>query len=202
MKCYISKTNTLDNMDKPNSILKFNEFLNESLNEAKDKDKKYPYGCSMLYFDFPQMKTLHDEIKEEDIYDEDGHGLESEPHVTLLYGLHDTVKDDDVLEASTKGVMSIGLGNPSLFENEKFDVLKFDAEAPFLHDINDELSKLPHTTDFPDYHPHCTIAYLKPGKGKEYTKLFKGRIYEVFPTKSVYSKTDGTKKEARFDLKK
>lgn len=191
------KTNTLDNMEKPKSILKFNEYLNEK------EETKYEYGCSMLYFDFPQMKTLHDEIKEEDIYDGDGTGLENDPHVTLLYGLHsDEIKDDEVLEISVKGVMSIGLGNPSLFENDKFDVLKFDAEAPFLDDINAELSKLPHTTDFPEYHPHCTIAYLKPGKGKEYTKLFKGRIYEVFPTKVVYSKPDGTKKEARFDLKK
>jgi 2'-5' RNA ligase len=180
----------------------FCEFISEKKAE-KDDDKKYPFGCSMLYFDFPQMKTLHDEIDQDDIYEEDGHGLETEPHVTLLYGLHsDKIKDDDVLDASSKGIMSIGLGNPSLFENDKYDVLKFDAEAPFLHKINKELTKLPHTNDYPDYHPHCTIAYLKPGTGKKYTKLFKGRIYEVFPTKVVYSKPDGTKKEARFELKK
>lgn len=178
----------------------FCEFLLEKKEESK---KKYSYGCSMLYFDFPQMNVLHDEIHEDDIYDGDSTGLEREPHVTLLYGLHsDEIKDDDVINASIKGIQSMGLGNPSLFENEKYDVLKFDVEAPFLIDINKELSKLPHTTDFPDYHPHCTIAYLKPGKGKKYTKQFKGRIYEVFPTKVVYSKPDGTKKEARFDLKK
>ena len=178
----------------------FCEFIAEqNISEAK----KYSYGCSMLHFDFPQMKVIHDEIDKDDVYEGDGTGLETEPHVTLLYGLHsDEIKDDEVLDASSKGIQSMGLGNPSLFENDKYDVLKFDVEAPFLYDINKELSKLPHTTDFPDYHPHCTIAYLKPGKGAKYTKLLKGRIYEVFPTKVVYSKPDGTKKEARFDLKK
>ncbi len=175
-----------------------------SINEAKkEKQKKYPYGCSMLYFDFPQMKILHDEISEDDIYTEDGYGLESEPHITLLYGLHsDEIEDDQVLDISSKEIQSVGLGNPSLFENEKFDVLKLDAEADFLYDINKNLSKLPHTTDYPNYHPHCTVAYLKPGTGKKYTKLFKGRIYEVFPTRVVYSKPDGTKIEERFELKK
>jgi len=192
-------------------ILSYDEFVSafglpnlmESKSEEKDKDKKYPYGCSMLYFDFPDMKILHDEIDPKDIYDEDGFGLESEPHVTLLYGLHsDEIKDDDVLDISSKGIQSMGLGNVSLFENEKYDVLKFDVEAPFLYKINKELTKLPHTTDFPDYHPHCTIAYLKPGKGKNYVKTFENRIFEVFPTKAVYSKPDGSKLEVRFDIKK
>jgi hypothetical protein len=186
-------------------ILSYDEFVSvfgfPNLMEAKsekDKDKKYPYGCSMLYFDFPEMKILHEKIKKDDIYSESGFGLETEPHVTLLYGLHDTVKDEDVLSVSSKGIQSLQLHNISLFENDKYDVLKFDANGKFLYDINRELTKLPHTTDFPDYHPHCTIAYLKPGKGKEYVKLFAERFYEVFPIKVVYSKTDGTKKEVVF----
>jgi len=180
----------------------FEQFLQEYGDALLEKKGKYPYGCSMLYFDFPQMKVIHDEIEKDDIAEEFG-GLETEPHVTLLYGLHsDEIDDDKVLDVSSKGIMSIGLGNVSLFENEKYDVLKFDVEAPFLYDINKELSKLPHTTDFPDYHPHCTIAYLKSGTGKKYVKLFKNRIYEVFPTKVVYSKPDGTKLEERFNLKK
>jgi len=172
----------------------FEQFLNEA--------DKYEFGCSMLHFDFPQIKIIQDEISEDDLYEEKG-GLETEPHVTLLYGLHsDDIDDQEVLDISSKGIHSMGLGNVSLFQNKDFEVLKFDVEAPFLYAINKELTKLPHTTDYPDYHPHCTIAYLKPGTGKKYTKFLKGRVFEVFPTKVVYSKPDGTKLEERFDLKK
>jgi hypothetical protein len=173
--------------------------INEA-KEAKEKDtnKKYPYGCAMLYFDFPQVKILHEKIEADDIYDEAGHGIETEPHVTLLYGLHDSVEDKDVLDASKGRIESIQLHNASIFKNDKFEVLKFDANGQFLHDINKNLSKLPHTTDYPDYHPHCTIAYLKPGKGEKYAKMFNDRLYEVFPKKVVYSKTDGSKKEIGF----
>lgn len=180
------------------------EFLNESKkSESKEKEKKYDYGCSMLYFDFPHMSILHGKIDKDDIFTDDGLGLETEPHVTLLYGLHsDEIKDQDVLDISSKGIESIGLHNPSVFENEKFDVLKLDVEGKFLHRINKELSKLPNTNKFPDYHPHCTIAYLKPGKGKKYAEQFENRVHEVFPTKVVYSKPDGTKLEETFDIKK
>lgn len=189
-------------MNKPKIIPTFEQFLQiygKPLNEAeKDTKKKYPFGCSMLYFDFPEMTRIHEKIDKEDIYTAEGHGLETESHVTLLYGLHDTVKDDEVLDASVKGVSSIQLHNASLFKNEKFEVLKFDAKGGFLYDINKELCKLPHTTDFPDYHPHCTIAYLKPGTGERYVKILSERLYEVFPIKVVYSKTDGSKKEVVF----
>lgn len=31
--------------------------------------------------------------------------------------------------------------------------------------------KLEFTNSYPDYIPHMTVAYLKPGMGKKYTKL-------------------------------
>jgi hypothetical protein len=49
------------------------------------------------------------------------------------------------------------------FENELYDVLKFDVKREkSLFDCNKDLMKFPHTTDYPDYHPHLTISYLKP----------------------------------------
>jgi hypothetical protein len=61
--------------------------------------------------------------------------------------------------------------------------------------VNAELAKLPHTTNFPDYHPHATIGYLKPGTGKKYVELFKDKQYEVVPEKIVYSKPGGERLE-------
>jgi 2'-5' RNA ligase len=179
-------------------IKKFAEWLYESATKKKkDKNKEYSYGCSMLYFNFPDMKKLHEAIPADAIHEE---GLETEPHVTLLYGLHsDEIEDNDVIEASKGDYEEIKLHKLSLFENEKYDVLKFDVKGKGLHAANKRLSKFPHTTNFPDYHPHCTIGYLNPGRGKEVLKLLKDFPKEFvitaedMNTKVVYSKPDGEK---------
>lgn len=75
------------------------------------------------------------------------------------------------------------------------DVLKFDVkDCDHLHEINAELRKKPHTSNFPDYHPHATIAYLKPGTAKSYVEKHKDVSETVKPTEIVYSKADGTKR--------
>lgn len=188
-------------------ILSFQQFLlekkdphpSEQDKKIKNEEKKYPYGSAMLHFNFPDMKIFHERIQADDLTED---GLETEPHVTILYGLHsDDINDEDVIRSCTTGVSSILLHNVSCFENEDYDVLKFDVRSSFLHDMNKELVKLPHTNDYPDYNPHCTIAYLKSGKGKKYIEEFGERSYEVFPTKVIYSKPDGTKIRSGFKLR-
>lgn len=177
-------------------IKNFKQFI--SLFEKKDGG--YSYGCAMVYFDFPEMHDFHSQIDENDIYREEGdrsYGLEDEPHTTLLYGLHSfDIDDSKVMEiCKSQPVGPLSLVNVSLFENEKYDVLKFDVQNENLHKINAELSKLPHTTDFPNYHPHATLGYLKPGAGKKYVELFKDKTYEVHPNRIVYSKPSGDRIE-------
>ena len=98
----------------------FEEFVTE-------KKKVYDYGCAMLYFEFPEMENLHKQIDEEDIFvdpEDSTFGLETEPHCTLLYGLHSDVKLE-VIENIAKNFAfgNCTITNPSLFKNEKFDVL-------------------------------------------------------------------------------
>ena len=166
------------------------------------KKNNYEYGCAMLYFSLPQMAELHELIDQNDLYiadDNGGYGLETEPHVTLLFGLHSEVTTEDVTNVMNQ--FNYGdciLHNASLFKNPLYDVLKFDVRYPttdsaFLHKANAELSNFPHTTDYPDYHPHCTIAYLKPGMGEKYVKELVGHEYTVIPEYGVYSKPDGGK---------
>lgn len=168
------------------------------------KGDAHSYGCAMVYFNFPKMHELHSKIDEADVYTEEGdrsYGLEDEPHTTLLYGLHSAdIDDSKVLEiCKSKPIGSLTLHNVSLFENEKYDVLKFDVENPVLAEINAELSKLPHTTNFPDYHPHATIGYLKPGTGKKYVDLFNGDRHDVAAHKIVYSKPDDSRIEEEWN---
>jgi 2'-5' RNA ligase len=168
----------------------FEEFMNE-------KKTTYDYGCAMIYFDFPEMKDLHSKINKQDVFvdpKDSTFGLETEPHCTLLYGLHNDVSLQtikDTLNGLEFGTCTIQ--KASLFENEKFDVLKFDVSGSGLHDGNAQLSKLPHTTDYPDYHPHMTVAYLKSGTGKSYIETLGDSEKELKPMYIIYSHPDGTK---------
>ena len=124
--------------------------------------------CSNLY---QYVNDLHAEIDPDDIYDDEpGHGLEKETHVTCLYGIHtQSLKDiRDLIDLSSINYI---IGNLSLFENDKFDVLKFDIESKDLHTLNKELcDKLEYTNKYTDYKPHITIAYLRPGTGGKYLR--------------------------------
>ena len=185
--------------------------LSDLIKEAKDK---YEYGCAMLYFDFPaQVIKVQDAIDPSDLYQADdngGYGVETEPHCTLLYGLHDSVTVDEVKSIISKYQFSdLKATGPSLFENEKFDVLKYDIGYPtrggaFLHKCNKELNTLPNTQTYPDYHPHATLAYLKPGLGKKYVALFKDKGLAEFTAKpkyAIYSHPDGSKTKININVK-
>ena len=157
----------------------------------------YEYGCAMVYFDFPEINKIHDAINPDHIYEEDGDktfGLEDEPHTTLLFGLHpDEVSVDQIKETIEDITFSAcKIHNASLFENE-CDILKFDVSGGGLREANSKLSTLPHTTSYPDYHPHLTIGYVKKGLGKKYVKMLKGHEYQLMPQYVVYSEPDGTK---------
>lgn len=163
----------------------------------------YNYGCAMIFFDFPEMGKIHSLIDPADVYTEDGDisfGLEDEPHTTLLYGIHDdqvTVMDvEDVISDFT--FTSCLVHNPSLFQNPKYDVLKFMVEGDNLHTVNRRLRELPYTSSFSRYNPHLTVAYLQAGKGMEYVNVLNERGLNNFcliPKMVVYSQPDGTKNE-------
>lgn len=167
---------------------------------AENSTSTYEYGCVMLYFSFPELKEIHDLIDTKDTYTEEGdqtYGLEDEPHVTLLYGLHDTVSLQDIEKIIDKYTFyTCELKNPSLFESEKYDVLKFDVFGDNLHEINTDLKKYPYTTNFPKYHPHLTVGYLKKGTGKEYINRIRKQELNnhwLAPQYVVYSQPDGKK---------
>lgn len=171
--------------------------IDKFLAEKKESKEKYEYGCVMLYFDFPEIAEIHDSIDTNDIYKEEGDrsfGLEDEPHTTLLYGLHEEVTTEEIESILSKYEFGkCKIYNASLFENQKYDVLKFDVKGKNLVKCNSDLSELPHTTDFPDYHPHLTIAYLSSGSGKKYTEMFEGMEFELIPSYAVYSMPSGDK---------
>jgi len=166
----------------------FEQFSAE-LNEAKET---YDYGCVMVYFKCPEISNIQSAIKTEHL-DDSKKGIEDEHHVTLLYGIHShQVSDKEVMAAAKGFAGTIELKNVSMFQNE-CDVLKFEAVNPTLHACNFNLRQLPHTSTYPDYVPHSTIAYLKKGMGQRYVDQFDDVAYTATPTHLVYSKPDGSK---------
>lgn len=165
------------------------KFINENLG--------FTYGCVMAFTGFfDEFISIQNVISDKDLHEG---GKEKEPHVTLLYGLHsDEINKEEIF----KGIKEIDLkflklqGNLNIFEGENFDVLYFEIELDEkLREAHDFLKKFPHTNKFKDYKPHMTVAYLKPGLGKEYIKMFKGFNNEkpIEISRFVYSLPSGAK---------
>lgn len=146
--------------------------------------EKTAHKFSTTQFNLADSADAHDVIAEiEWIGHEipDSHlstdGRETVFHITLLYGLHD---DDPaavrrVLEGT--GPVTVKLGKLSLFPPDEsqtkrggpeHDILKIDVESKDLERLHEKLSRLPHTDTHPKYQPHITIAYLRPGLGKQH----------------------------------
>ena len=164
---------------------------------VKKNDRKHLFGCLMV--SLPVNKEswgeLLNQINPEHIYGKDGEfGREFEPHVTILFGLHDDIPDETIEKLiSTFTSPKIMMSKITSFENDQFDVLKFDVDSPDLHKCHAQVCQLPNSDEFPQYHPHATIAYLQKGTAKGYHgKLSKPFV--INPNQIKYSKADGTVK--------
>lgn len=175
----------------------------EVVKESKNMKKRY--GVVMMDFDpnSDVFKKAQNIIKDEDIfYNERGKyppgGRVKDPHVTVLFGLHSDIEDEDVENTiKTFKCPSVKLENISVFENDDYDVVKFDIDNTDLKKMNQQLKSLPYTSDYDQYHPHVTIAYVKPGEGKKYVQKLSNPII-MEPYRIVYSKADRTKKYYEF----
>lgn len=121
----------------------------------------------------------------------------------MLFGLHEGVSNEDV--ENTLNQVRFGdckIYNASKFSNPNYDVLKFDVVGQGLHTANAALKKYPHTSNFPNYHPHCTIAYLQTGKADKYINMLKDKEFKLTPKYAVYSKPSGEKDQLEIKLEK
>lgn len=181
------------------------ELLREALlNEIKPKSLSY--GCLMLYYkvDSSWWKKIQNLIEDEDIDRVDGvNGREkyTNAHVTILYGLHKTIDEDELKKVVEElPVKQIDVKKIGMFKGDTNDVLKFEVDYSFLHKNNKTLKKFPHTSTFPTYKPHMTIAYLKKGKAEDYLQTLPTNLQKVLkPSHFIYSKANG--KEIRIDFK-
>lgn len=172
-------------------IKKFDQFF-----EDVKGGELYDYGCVMIYPKIENWNEITSVINTDDVYNptDPTYGIETSPHVTLLYGLHSNVTKEDVEEVLNKFKgkdIDISINGIGKFDgDDKFSVVKLNVESPILQEINKELSKLPHTTDYPDYKPHMTVAYVKPGTADKYLSGdYRNKFTNI--DKIVYSMTNG-----------
>ncbi len=95
-------------------------------------------------------------------------GRELDHHITALYGLKTTNPEDVRKVLAGEPPIKVTFGETSVFKNDEGDVLKLDIDSPDLHRLNAKLAELPNSNTFPTYKPHATLAYLKPGYGKDF----------------------------------
>ena len=157
----------------------------------------FSYSCLMLDLGFlsPDIAKIQRTIDPDSIYDKEaGFGLEHESHITIKYGIHETKPSEIFSKIKVKPVR-FALTGLSLFENEKYDVLKLSVKSPDLHQMNAEVCKQFACTDtYPTYIPHCTVAYLDPGEGRRYIKMKSDMFNKEHVARTfIFSSSDGSK---------
>lgn len=127
-----------------------------------------------------------------------GDGFETDPHITLLYGIHEeypTPQLVDILETHPK--FNLTLSDISLFdEDDGFDVVKAEIHCNDLFVLHSTLLNVCHyTLTFPEYIPHATIAFVKKGSCDHLVghRALHGLSFVV--DSITFSGSDGTKRK-------
>ena len=159
-------------------------------------------GCVMMKLDIPSWDNICSLIAPEDVYspDED-HGIEHNPHITILFGFYSFVATNDVLNILRKFPSpKATFGKIGIFEDHPdFDIAMIKVDSEDLVKMNIALSNLPCERTFPTFKPHVTIAYLNKGTAKKYEGMEVDFPEELVLTEAIYSMPNGAK--ISFELK-
>jgi 2'-5' RNA ligase len=116
-------------------------------------------------------------------------GYERESHITVLYGFEPSIAPEAVCDfVAGTGELMLKLEKISKFSQETCDVIKIDVKSESMTKLHRLLKqKFNVKTSYPDYHPHLTLAYVKPGSCDHLLGncRFEGQIY--FFDLAVYS---------------
>lgn len=158
------------------------------------------------YIDNGFVKKTQETIKRDDLYteeDNNDYGLEKNPHVTLVPCLDNDV-DLEKLKTYLDDISEydIILTDLSKFECEKFDVLKCAVKSEKLKQTNKKILKdFESHSEYEDYTPHLTIAYMKHGMADKYLKKVLPKLIYLKSKQFHFSFVDknGKENEVKFD---
>jgi 2'-5' RNA ligase len=167
----------------------------------------YDYASTQVNLDADVAKKMMDwgkeNIPDDDLYDEDGtQGREDKPHITILYGL---VEDDpqpviDLLQG--KSAPKATLGKVSLFSKDEYDVVKVEVTSDDLAAFQKILwDGIEHESDYPEYKPHITIAYVQSGSGSQHSGATDFEGTELTFDTVIFSPSDDDAERTSISLK-
>ena len=173
----------------------------------KHKNTTREYAFLMIdYISNGFIEDIQSKIKKEDLYIEEennDYGLEKTPHVTLVPCLDNDV-DLDKLKTYLDDISEydIILTDLSKFECEKFDVLKCSVKSNKLIETNKKILKdFESHSEYKNYQPHLTIAYIKQGASDKYTEKILPKLIHLKPSNFHFSFVDknGNEKDLTFE---
>jgi hypothetical protein len=177
---------------------------------ASAAEPKYKFGSTQTNIpkdsDAAQaLATARGKIDEDDLmhtgYGGDGKGLETDPHVTVRYGIKgdDTAAIEKFLRSQAPFEATLGKTDafPPSDHSDGAAPIIAHVHAPELHRMEAEMDKHGEFADrsFPEYKPHATLGYVKPeaaGKYKGMTDT-EGKTFRV--NSVAITDRDGNAKE-------
>ena len=156
--------------------------------------EEHDYASTQVELSAGASAVVQDLAKQIPDADLGAEGREAKPHITVKYGLHSDEAIETVRQLlADEPPIRATLGTTSIFPSSETggdEVVKVDVVSEDLRRINTKIAAAVKITDtHPEYQPHVTIAYVKPGTGQQHagqTKL-KGRKLQfkqlVFATK-------------------
>lgn len=100
-------------------------------------------------------------------------------HITVAFGINIQTDINLIKEMVGNRPSYFQLTELSLFENDNFDIIKFDVMSSDLRILNHIIkSKMEVKSTFYNYHPHLTVAYVPKGMGRELIERLNKLLYE------------------------
>lgn len=155
------------------------------------------YAFLMIRYKTPDIiSDIQKRLKSEELYTENDirfkYGIEYDSHITIAPCL-----DNDInIEKIKKYLLPIDkyqayITNISSFDNENYDVLKCDIASMPIIKTNEKIrNHFTLNTEYKDYHPHMTIAYLKKGIIDKYKKNTMDKLIKLNPIEFWFSYYD------------
>lgn len=129
----------------------------------------HEYSCILARLDEETADAIRDMSMKIDDLDLVDDGRETEPHITVKYGLHSTDPEQATHLLDSWGAFSAKLGKTLVFEGSDHDVVVLGVESRALHELNRRIVEAMPNTETHDYYiPHVTLAYVKKGEGQKY----------------------------------